>query len=399
MHRLRRGAPALSAGVGPGPVLQRDRVTLAVYLMAASWGWWLYAFGPAMVLLRDEQGTSRTVASLHGTMQAAGALLAGLLVPLLVRRFGRRRLLAMGCTGMLAGILLLVVGPGLPFTLAAALLAGTTGSIAFNMTTPVLAALHREVSTAAISEANAVAATMGLLAPLVLGVAVAAGVGWRAAMVIAALLMMATVVAVVRAGASLAWSTRPARPSGGRQGFSRSFWAVWVTLVACIGVEFATAFWAADLLMTGKGMTPGRASAAVSALVGGMAAGRWAAVRLARRWAAPRMLAVALGVAAGGWALMWAAPGPATAVAGLGLLGLGLSWHFPLAISLLMDAAGARTDAASGLASVGAGLASGAAPFVLGAAADRVGPQQAFLVVPVLLVVAFVSLRLAARRV
>ncbi|HEX5533263.1 MAG TPA: MFS transporter [Actinomycetales bacterium] len=366
--------------------------------MAATWGWWLYSFGPAMVLLRDEQGTSRAVASLHGTLLAVGALLAGVLAAPMVQWFGRRRLLAMGCAGIAGGVVLLVTGPGLAFTLLAALVIGTFGSMAFNMTTPVLTAAHRETAPAAISEANAVAATVGLLAPLGLGAAVVVGWGWRAAAAVSAATALLTVAAVVRAGSSPAWSTRPVTRAAGRTPFTLPFWAIWVALVACIGVEFASTFWAADLLMTEHGMPPGRAAAAVAALVGGMAAGRWVAAWAARRWAAAPMLTVALIVAGVGWLVMWVAPGPVTAVCGLALLGLGMSWHFPMTITLLIKAAGpGRTDSAAGLASVGAGIASGGAPFLLGALADRVGPHSAFGVVPVLLLAALVGLRVATR--
>jgi MFS family permease len=365
--------------------------------MAATWGWWLYSFGPAMVLLRDEQGTSRTVASMHGTLLAVGALLAGVLAAPLVQRIGRRRMLAVGCAGMAVGICLLVTGSGLAFTLLAALVVGTFGSMAFNMTTPVLTVAHRETAPAAISEANAVAATVGLLAPLGVGAAVALGWGWRAATAVGAAAALLTVAAVVRAGASPVWSARPVTRGAARAPFGVSFWAVWTAVGACRGVEFASTFWAADLLMTEQGMPPGRAAAAVSARGGGMAAGRWAAAMLARRWQAARMLTVALVVAGAGWVVMWLAPGLGTAVAGLALLGLGMSWHFPMSISLLMDAADGRTDSAAGLASVGAGIASGGAPFILGALADRVGPHSAFVVVPVLLVVALVGLRVAVR--
>ncbi|GAB2692125.1 MFS transporter [Thalassiella azotivora] len=399
MRRLRGGAAGLSATPAPAPApgLQRDRVTLAVYLMAGCWGWWLYAFGPAMVLLRDEQGTSRTAASLHGTMTAVGALVAGIVAPALVRRFGRRRVLAVGCAAMAASFGLLVTGTSLPFTLAGALLAGTTGSVAFTMVTPVLSVLHAESAPAAISEANALAATAGLLSPLAVGGAVAAGWGWRVVFVVAAAWLLLTAAAVVRVGPSLAWSTRPARATGPRQPFGRAFWMLWSVLVACIAAEFATTFWAADLLMTRNGMAPGRASAALSAFVAGMAAGRWIASGASRRWAPDRLLLVAIGVAAAGWALLWLAPSPVVAVAGLAVCGLGVAWHFPMGVSLLVRAAGGRPDAASSWASIGAGLASGAAPFALGAAADRVGPHTAFTIVPLVLAVAAATLWLTPR--
>jgi len=62
-----------------------------------------------------------------------------------------------------------------------------------------------------------------------------------------------------------------------------------------------------------------------------------------------------------------------------------------------MQAAPSRPDTATGYASVAAGLAAGSAPFVLGAVADRIGPHQAFLIVPVLLLCAFGLLLLNRR--
>jgi MFS family permease len=69
--------------------LERDRLTWLTYLQLGSYGYFLYGFGPSLSLLRDEQGTSRSVAGLHGTALAVGSLLAALVAARLVSRYGR----------------------------------------------------------------------------------------------------------------------------------------------------------------------------------------------------------------------------------------------------------------------------------------------------------------------
>jgi len=59
--------------------LERDRLTWLTYLQLGCYGYFLYGFGPSLSLLRDEQGTSRAVAGLHGTALAVGSLCAALL--------------------------------------------------------------------------------------------------------------------------------------------------------------------------------------------------------------------------------------------------------------------------------------------------------------------------------
>ena len=70
--------------------LQRDRRTWLTYGQLGVYGWFLYGFGPALTLLRDEQGFTRTVAGLHGTALALVAL-GGVLYTLGAVVYGVRR--------------------------------------------------------------------------------------------------------------------------------------------------------------------------------------------------------------------------------------------------------------------------------------------------------------------
>ena len=59
----------------------RGPATWLTYSQLGIYGYFLYGFGPTVPLLRDEQGFSRTVAGLHGTALAVGALLSALSWP------------------------------------------------------------------------------------------------------------------------------------------------------------------------------------------------------------------------------------------------------------------------------------------------------------------------------
>src|SRR5205085_2819763 len=88
----------------------------------------------------------------------------------------------------------------------------------------------------------------------------------------------------------------------------------------------------------------------MAAYFAGVVAGRTLGSRLARRHDPALLLAVALALAAAGFAVLWPATSPAQAVAGLALLGLGLGNLFPMGLSVTVALAPGRTALASGRA-------------------------------------------------
>ncbi|HET8614655.1 MAG TPA: MFS transporter [Actinomycetales bacterium] len=368
--------------------VQRDRLTWSIYSYLALWGWFLYSFGPSVPLIREEQGTSRAVAGLHGTALAVGALLAAALTVPVTRRLGRRGSLLLGSGVVVVGVVLLVSGPWTPWTIAACAVVGTGGSLALNTTSAVLSVHHHEAGPAAISEANGVGAGVGVLAPVALGASIAVGLTWRGSLGLAiplALLAFALIATSPRHPALLG-GPPPAAKDPGR--LPLRFWPALGLLMCCVAVEFCTTYWTGDLLHERTGVMPRTGAALVSVVIIGMATGRALASRLTRVASVDRLLAGTIAVAASGWLIMWLATDVQVAAAGLLVTGLGLALQFPLSISRLMSVSGGRLDAATGWASLGAGLASGIAPFALGALADAVGPHTGFLLVPCLLALA-----------
>ena len=408
------------------PRLARDRITWLTYAQLGLWGFFLYGFGPVVPLLRDEQGTSAAVAGLHSTGIAVGALAGGALFAPVARRFGRGAAIWLGLAGVAAGVTALGLLRPLPATLAAVALIATFGMMVVSGVSVVLTARHGPAAPAALTEANAACAGMGILAPLTIGASVDAGLGWRPLMAVEVGLITLVALAaltfrvrgprrapaVAAAGAPVlvAASTRvPAVPasvaseaavpapasevpisgvrsSSGR--LPRAYWIAWVLMSVTGSIEVCLSLWTADVLRTHAGLSAGGASAAVAAIVCGMFAGRLAGGRAALRWAPVPLLLGALTVSLAGFALFWGSTVGWLAVTGLVVLGLGNALHYPLAISIALAVAGPAADKAAGWSAYSMGVGFGIAPVALGWVADGVGPHPAFLLLPAFIAVA-----------
>ena len=369
------------------PTLVRDRLTWLTYGHFAVYGYFFYGFGPIVPLLRAEQHTSRSVAGLHGTALALGGMLGGALTPWLVRRFGRTGAAWIGLAGLAVAVLGFGVLHPVWATIALAAISSMFGTFIANTVVATLSDHHGFAGFASISEANACNAIAGLLAPLVVGVCVAAGLSWRPGLAVVAVLvvLLAALTLVLRvrtpAGPPTAVTTTTSR-------LPQSYRLVWSCLVATTAVEVSLNLWVADELRTHAHTAPGAATAGLSAVVLGVLVGRLAGSRLLLRWRATAVLLGAIVVSMIGFAGFWLAPTSLLAFVGLFVLGLGDSMHFPLGVALAVAHSQGRPDLALSRASYATGLAAGVAPFAFGVVADSVGPYVAFLLVPLCLAVA-----------
>lgn len=426
------------------PRLTRDRSTWLAYAQLGLWGFFLYGFGPVVPLLRDEQNTSAAVAGLHSTGIAVGALAGGALFAPVARRHGRGPAVWLGLAGVAAGVAALGVLRPPPATIAAVAVVATFGMMVISGVNVVLTARHGPAAPAALTEANAVCAGMGILAPLTIGATVDAGLGWRPVTAVEVGLITlvaltaltfrvrlpkrapATAAAAVPVGApavvpatgpavipAVAPAVVPAAgpavvPAGGPAEFGsgrgparpaslraadadgpatsgrlpRAYWIAWVLMAVTGSIEVCLSLWTADVLRTHAGLSAGGASAAVAAIVCGMFAGRAAGGRAALRWPPVPLLLGAFTVSLAGFALFWASPIGWLAVTGLVVLGLGNALHYPLAISIALAVAGPAADRAAGWSSYSMAVGFGIAPVALGWVADGVGPHPAFLMLP-----------------
>lgn len=365
------------------------------------WGYVNYGFGPVVPLLRDEQAVSASVASLHGTALAVGAMLGGTLFPWVAGRLGRGNALWVGIGAVAVTVLGFFLAHSLPATLLATVAMGAAGATVVNAVVGMLTAYHGPAGPAAIAEANALACAMGVVAPVVVGFTVGAGLGWRPGLAVVVGLIGLLAVLAFTTGVRLPYRaptptlSTVESPPGRLPG---SYWLAWTLMSVTGSVEVCLSLWAAEVLRGHAGMDPAGAAAAVSSIVAGMFVGRLAGGRLALRIAPVPLFLGALAASGVGFALFWAAEVPWLAVTGLVVLGLGNAMHYPLGISLALRTAPGLEDRAAARASYSLAVSFGIAPFLLGAVADGFGAHRAFLLVPVLFVAAAVLVTRLGRR-
>lgn len=78
-----------SSGVAPES-FTRAAPTRVSYGAITSYAFWLYAFGPALLLLREELHLSYVLIGVFSAVWSAGAAVSGAVYPAIVRRVGRR---------------------------------------------------------------------------------------------------------------------------------------------------------------------------------------------------------------------------------------------------------------------------------------------------------------------
>jgi MFS family permease len=141
--------------------------------------WFIFGVGPALSLLREDLGVTRTVIAFHNVSSSVGSILAGLTSTYLINKFGRGNVIRSGAIGMIIGLLLFVNGPSINFTILSMFICGYSGILLIQCNSAFLNNYHGKAAPAAISEVNALGALVGFIAPIILGLGIAAGFGWR----------------------------------------------------------------------------------------------------------------------------------------------------------------------------------------------------------------------------
>lgn len=362
----------------------RDRATWISYSQMAAYGAFIYGFGAAQVLLRDEQGTSRTVSALHGSAFALGlVVMSGFNGPI-AERIGRGRSMRLGSLGMAIGILGYTSGLSVVVTLIGAFVAALGGALALAGLSAFLTMQQGPAAPAALSEATAAAALASLVTPVLIGVGVAIGFGWRPALWVVAVWLILQEFA---RGRDLSeYGTAVARDRGAqRPPLPRRFWWAWITMIPAAGIEFCIALWAADLLRQRGGLGSGAATAALASFALGLFVGRIIGGRLVQRISPEVVLAGAFGLSGVTFLVLWFSTQPTVMLIFLFLTGCGVGLHWPLGIGRVIRSVPPEVaDRASGLGTVSSGLSVMVAPFALGALADALSLHTAFLIVPLL---------------
>ncbi|MEY4170025.1 MAG: hypothetical protein RLZ94_1098 [Actinomycetota bacterium] len=357
----------------------RDRTTLLAYAQLGLLGWFVYAFGASLTLLRDDEGLTRTAASLLSISLAAGGTLGSFLAASIVRRWGRGAMLRAGALAIAIGTLLYISDGPLWLVATGPFIGSLGASFCAVGVSAYLEARQGAAADASLAEANLVASSASLIGILAVGVAATTILGWRLGLLL--LVFVAIALEVLRGRTVEAFNVGTDMES--RADAPRLpglvWWAV-VTLILLTSVEITLLQWGPDLLRERGGLEAGSASATIAAIVVGMIIGRLVGSRLVERVSSELVFGGSILFAAAAFVYTWLVTGAVPLIIGLVLIGVGIGMHFPLGIGRAMRASAGQPDRAAGWTSAGIGIMSGIAPFALAALADSWGVHNAFAV-------------------
>jgi predicted MFS family arabinose efflux permease len=371
---------------------QRDRFFWVVATQTAIVNFYLGGFGPAQSLLRADQGTSLTIAGLHGTAMGVASIAAGYANPHLAHKFGRARSQWIGLGIFLVGLFLFVISPPVILTIPATLIAGFGTSMVINTMLSSMSHHYGKAADIAIPQANGIA-SLGFVAGTALIGTIASLYPnfWRLGL----LLAIPVAVILVLVGREKDVEEHVPDESGPQSGkMSSKFWLAWFGFVACISSEFATSFWSAALLKDRVGSTAAISTVAIVALGAGMGVGRWYGGLVLKNFKLDNQLLGLVALQFIGFTVFWFSHSMIISLISLFVIGLGLSMQFALAAIRLVSFSDNRPDLAVGKLSLAAGIAIAGAPFLLGFLGDNFGISRAYIMVPVLIAIAFIIIKL-----
>lgn len=370
----------------------RDRFFWTIATQTAIVNFYLGGFGPAQSLLRADQGTSLTVAGLHGTALGIAAILSGYANPHIAHRFGRTRAGWIGLTIFSSGLIIFVISPPIILTLPATLITGFGVSIVINSMLTSVSHHYGEAAEVAIPQANGISSVGFVSGTALIGaIAIAFPHFWRLGLLLA--IPVTTILFLIgRSKSGAEHVPDEAGPQSGK--LSRAFWISWLGFVACISSEFATSFWAAALLEDRVGTSAAISTIAIVAFGSGMGIGRWYGGLLLKNFKLDTQLLTCIGIQFLGFTSFWFSHNMLISLVSLLTIGLGISMQFALASIRLISFSDGRPDLAIGRSSLAAGIAIASSPFLLGVLGDTFGISRAYIMVPVLIVIAFTIVKL-----
>ena len=363
---------------------------LQVGIALASVGFYVSGMGAVLAGLASEFSVAPESLSWVGSTFGAGLLVIAA-TGRLVLRAGPRPALATSAIALALSTLLAVFGPTLVFVFIAAVLQGLAASVMV-LVAPVMLTASADVR---LTRVNAVSSLVGILAPLLVGAAVSAGIPGRwALLTLVPLLAWLLVLLIVHARAG--GSARAAEPTLADEDAPSaaavtkpSVWSVvrrWLAVVMSVSVEFSYVVWGVTRLIT-TGVDTGLASVLGIAFPVGMAVGRSAGPWIIRRLPA---VPFGAGVAALGTLLVVIGTGWPIVTAGLVIAGLGVATMYPVTLARLMAVEGLAAHRGAAVGAAASGTAILLAPVALAAVASVVDLRLAFLLQLPLLVILLV---------
>jgi len=362
----------------------RDKTFWTIALQVTILNFYLGGFGPAQPLLRADQGTSLTVAGLHGTAMGIAAICAGLSNSRLVHYFGREKTSWIGMWLFCIGVLIFVSFKSVAFTLSATFIGGVGTSIVINNMVTRLSHHFKQATPLALPQSSGINSIGFVLGTIAVGILAGTEISWRFGLL---LTIPATIILYF-------FSRDKSRDPHDREisvrqrgKLSRTYWIACFGFFICICTEFATSFWAAALLRDRVGGTASAATLAIVALGSGMAVGRWYGAIVLKKLKLDHQLITIIVLQFIGFGVFWFSHILIISLLTLFVTGLGISMQFALSSLRLIGFSDKRPDLAIGISSLAAGSGIALAPFMLGVLGDNFGISRAYLMVPVLILI------------
>ena len=372
--------------------LKRDSLFWTVAGQATILNFFLGGFGPSQPLLREEQGTSLTVAGLHGTMMGIAAIIAGFIHPKLNHKYGRRNTSWLGLFIFTIGMPFFALGPSVQVTLPAVLFSCVGFNfVILNMVT-LLSHHFPETPDLVVSQSNGINAVGFVFGTILVGTLASFGISWRAGL----LLCVPAAIALYFYGRDKIIDNHDAdapRQSGKLGG---KFWIAWFGFFTTISSEFATSFWSAALLSDRTGASAAFSTLCVAALGTGFGIGRWFIPIWMRKTTLDIRLKTILTIQFISFMLFWLSHNLVFSLAMLLFVGIGISGQFPMTMVRIIKLSDGKPDLAMGKSAYAAGAAIALAPFLLGFFGDHIGISKAYLMVPVLIACSFGAILLSS---
>ena len=365
----------------------RDKTFWSIALQVTILNFYLGGFGPAQPLLRADQGTSLTIAGLHGTSMGIASICAGLSNSRWVHYFGREKTSWIGMWLFCTGVLMFVTFKSIGFTLSATFLGGMGTSMVINNMVTRLSHHFKEATPLALPQSNGINSVGFVFGTIVVGTLAGTAISWRFGL----LLTIPATIILYFFSRDKNRDPHDREVSVRQRGkLSRTYWIACFGFFICICTEFGTSFWAAALLRNRVGGTTSAATLAIVALGTGMAVGRWYGAIVLKRLKLDHQLISIISFQFIGFAIFWLSHNLFISLLTLFIVGLGISMQFALSSLRLIGFSNNRPDLAIGISSLAAGSGIALAPFVLGVLGDHLGISRAYLMVPVLILIALV---------
>jgi fucose permease len=194
-------------------------------------------------------------------------------------------------------------------------------------------------------------------------------------------------------GSLASFNVKKKQAEGHQHGkLSSNYWWAWALLITTAGPELMIMLWSSKLLQVQGGLDDGASVAAISCLSIGYIISRTAISYLSRSMSNEFLLKIGFAIPLVAFWVFWSSPSAITMLIALGVCGLGLGMHWPVAIGRAVQAGFNNPDKASSFAAYATGGAGVVLPFALGAISQSVGLKTAFLLVPAVLLVGLLML-------